>query len=136
VRRRNATSFTSERAREAALRRWHPPASVSARDPVHVPPERDDPGTPREEAHSAAGEEPFPRDDHAEALETLRELISPKMPAHVREKAARALASLSPPKPEPQLVSDGPRGVSLADVLELAGKTGVDTSRSDIVCRR
>jgi hypothetical protein len=71
-------------------------------------------------------------DDYAEALEVLRELSGPENPAHVREKAARARAGLAERK-SPEPVRSDVVGVSLADVLELARKHGVDVGESHAV---
>jgi hypothetical protein len=62
----------------------------------------------------------------------LRE-ISPEMPAHVREKAAQALAGLAERKPESEPVRSGPRGVRVADLFELARECGVEGAKPPAV---
>jgi hypothetical protein len=78
--------------------------------------------TPR---RARLGGEEIHRDDHAESFATLRELISPEMPAHVREKAARALAGLAERKPEPEPQVER-CGVNLAELIAIAINSGVD----------
>jgi hypothetical protein len=115
-RRRNAHSFTSDRAREAARKRWATPHRSEQSSPSPASPQQNDRGATRAEAPERLAS------DHEKAHATLVESLQSSSQI-ARIQAARELLSRKPVEPEP--VVDACRGISLAAVVELAVQLGV-----------
>jgi hypothetical protein len=122
MRRRNSRSFDTDRAREAAQRRWHPtpPVSPSA-GAGHPTPGTRDARPPQREAPELSGSDSF------SARERLRWEAEHSPSATARVSAAKRLLDDEPrsePEPEPAVVPR--RGLSLLDILAVAAACGMD----------
>jgi hypothetical protein len=121
-RRRNASSFTSDRAREAAQKRWNQPPQVQADSGGGVGAQREAGGSTGDRLHELSGSDSF------SARERLKWEAEHSPSATARVSAARALLD-EEPRPdvsEPE-VSGVPRGgVSLLDILAVAAACGMD----------
>ena len=119
-RRRNASSFTSARAREAARRRWHPPPSSTADDGGGTAPQRKRGGPPHSGSHDFAGSDSF------SARERLEWEAQNSPSATARVAAAKRLLDDEPRRvSEPEVSAVPSRGVDLLDVVSLAVACGV-----------
>jgi hypothetical protein len=110
--RRNTHSFTRDRARDAAMRRWHPP-SPHRSDDATTPP-----ATPEREGTEATARGPRGR---VQVEEHLWEEAANSSSATSRVQALRELRAMYAAQPEGVPVEEvARRGIALADVLEAA----------------